>query len=91
MNALQRLTVLTRKLDSPWLLCGDFNTSAESWIDRDDSVVCPKPAHPTYPAHEPVEEIDYCVASRGLHVVGKVLAVEGSDHLPVVVWVGVAG
>lgn len=92
MDALHRLTTLRHKLDSPWLLCGDFNTPAESWIDRDDSVVvCPEPAQSTYPAHEPVEAIDYCVASPGLRVTGKILEVEGSDHLPVVVWVGATG
>jgi endonuclease/exonuclease/phosphatase family metal-dependent hydrolase len=75
-----------QKLDSPWLLCGDFNTPAESWLDRTCSVVVrPEPAQPTYPAHQPVEAIDYFLASPGLHVTGKVLEVEGSDHLPVVV------
>ncbi|HET9257587.1 MAG TPA: endonuclease/exonuclease/phosphatase family protein [Pseudonocardiaceae bacterium] len=92
MNALHRLTSLTQKLDSPWLLCGDFNTPAESWIDRNSSVVvCPEPARPTYPAHEPVEPIDYCVASPGLQVEGEVLEVGGSDHLPVVFWARATG
>jgi endonuclease/exonuclease/phosphatase family metal-dependent hydrolase len=89
-GALQRLMALTRKLDSHWLVCGDFNTSAESWLERNGFVVvCPKPAQPTYPAHEPVEPIDYCVASPGLHVEGTVLKVGGSDHLPVAVLVTV--
>ena len=91
-NALHRLTELTRELDSPWLLCGDFNTPAESWLDRTGSVVvCPEPAQPTYPTDEPTEAIDYCVASPGLPVTGKILEVGGSDHLPVVVWVRIAG
>lgn len=91
-NALRRLTELTRKLDGHWLLCGDFNTPAESWLDRTRSVVvCPEPAQPTYPAHEPVEPIDYCVASSGLLVQATVVPVEGSDHLPLLVTVRTCG
>lgn len=92
MNALQRLTTLTQRLDSPWLLCGDFNTPALSWLDTTSSVVmCPELAQPTYPAHEPVELIDYCVASPGLLVEGNVVPVGGSDHLPVVVCARLTG
>jgi endonuclease/exonuclease/phosphatase family metal-dependent hydrolase len=90
-NALDRLMTLTQKLDSRWLVCGDFNTPASSWLNSDGSVVvCPEPAQPTYPASEPVEPIDYCMASPGLLVEGKVLEVMGSDHLPVVVLVRLA-
>ena len=86
-NALHRLTALTQKLDGHWLVCGDFNTPASSWLGSDRSVVVyPEPAQATYPAHEPVELIDYCVASPGLLVEGKVLPARGSDHLPVVVF-----
>lgn len=82
-NALDRLMTLTWKLDGHWLLCGDFNTPASSWLDSDRSVVvCPEPVQPTYPASEPAEPIDYCVGSPGLVVEGEVLRVEGSDHLP---------
>jgi endonuclease/exonuclease/phosphatase family metal-dependent hydrolase len=88
-NALDRLMSLTQKLDGHWLVCGDFNTSASSWLDSDRSVVvCPEPTQPTYPASEPVEPIDYCVGSPGLLVEGKVLEVGGSDHLPVVIVCG---
>jgi endonuclease/exonuclease/phosphatase family metal-dependent hydrolase len=91
-NALRQLMTLTQKLDDHWLICGDFNTPASSWLGSDHSVVvCPEPAQPTYPASEPVEPIDYCVASSGLSVEGKVLGVGGSDHLPVVVYARVAG
>jgi endonuclease/exonuclease/phosphatase family metal-dependent hydrolase len=86
-NSLDRLMTLTQKLDGHWLICGDFNTPASSWLDSDRSVVvCPEPAQPTYPASEPVEPIDYCVASPGLLMEGKVLKVGGSDHLPVAVF-----
>jgi endonuclease/exonuclease/phosphatase family metal-dependent hydrolase len=88
-NALDRLMSLTQKLDGHWLVCGDFNTSASSWLDSDRSVVvCPEQTQPTYPASEPVEPIDYCVGSPGLLVEGKVLEVGGSDHLPVVIVCG---
>ena len=75
-----------QKLDSPWPLCGDFNTPAESWLDRTCFVVVrPESAQLTYPAHQPVEAIDYFLASPGLYATGKVLEVEDSDHLLVVV------
>lgn len=91
-NALRRLTTLTQKLDSHWLVCGDFNTPASSWLENNDSVVvCPEPAQPSYPANAPVEPIDYCIASSGLLVEGKVLEVGGSDHLPLLVFARLAG
>lgn len=91
-NALCRLITLTQKLDGHWLACGDFNTPASSWLDDDHSVVvCPEPAQPTYPANEPVEQIDYCVASPGLLVEGRVLPVSGSDHLPLLVFARLVG
>lgn len=91
-NALHRLVTLTQKLDGHWLVCGDFNTPASSWLDNDRSVVvCPEPPQPTYSANEPVEPIDYCVASPGLFVEGKALPVGGSDHLPLLVFAQLAG
>ncbi|MFB9303748.1 endonuclease/exonuclease/phosphatase family protein [Kibdelosporangium philippinense] len=82
--ALRRLTSITGELDGEWLLCGDFNTPASSWLSSSDSVsVAPRPAVPTYPADEPVEAIDYCVASPGIVLNAKVLDAAGSDHLAV--------
>jgi endonuclease/exonuclease/phosphatase family metal-dependent hydrolase len=84
--ALQRLKTVTGELDGDWLLCGDFNTAASTWIDSDGSVtVAPTPAQATYPAKEPVEAIDYCVASPGITLEAKVLAASGSDHLAMLV------
>lgn len=66
-NALDRLMALTQKLHEHWLICGDFNAPALSWLDGDRSVVvCPEPTQPTYPTHKPAEPIDYCLASPGL-------------------------
>lgn len=91
-NTLDRLMTLTQKLDDHWLVCGDFNTPASSWLDNDRSaLVCPEPAQPTYPANDqPVESIDYCVASPDLLVEGRVLPVGGSDHLPLLVFARLA-
>jgi endonuclease/exonuclease/phosphatase family metal-dependent hydrolase len=89
-NALDRLMALTQNLHKHWLICGDFNAPALSWLDGDRSVVvCPEPTQPTYPTHKPAEPIDYCLASPGLLVEGQVLEVAGSDHLPLVITAGV--
>lgn len=79
-DALARLTTLTEKLDAPWLLCG---TPASAWLHDDSLSVSPEPPQPTYPANEPVEAIDYCLALPDLLIQGQVLTAEGSDHLPV--------
>lgn len=82
--ALRRLRTIVGDLDGKWLLCGDFNTSASSWLGSADPVsVVPSPAQPTYPTGEPVEAIDYCVASPTLALNAKVLDIGGSDHLAV--------
>lgn len=46
-----RLTALAAGLDTPWLICGDFNTPASTWTDLPTSVATPaEPPRPTYPA-----------------------------------------
>ncbi|WP_165960361.1 endonuclease/exonuclease/phosphatase family protein [Actinocrispum wychmicini] len=84
-EALERLKTVTSELDGDWLLCGDFNAPASSWIDSDDALrtVAPDPALATYPTEEPVELIDYFVASSNVSLDAKVLDVRGSDHLAV--------
>lgn len=79
--ALRRLRNLTGALDEPWLICGDFNTPPESW--GAPGVV--SPALKTYPADDPSEAIDYCVASPGFTLNAEVLPVAGSDHLPLLI------
>jgi endonuclease/exonuclease/phosphatase family metal-dependent hydrolase len=84
--ALRRLIAVTEELDGVWLLCGDFNTPASSWIGGADAIVtAPRPERPTYPADRPVEAIDYCVASSGVSLDAEVLDVRGSDHFPVLI------
>ena len=84
--ALRRLISITEELDGAWLVCGDFNTPASSWLSGADAVVtAPRPAQPTSPANKPVAAIDYCLASLGLSLGAEVLDVNGSDHLPVLV------
>jgi endonuclease/exonuclease/phosphatase family metal-dependent hydrolase len=82
-DALERLVALTRRLSDRWLVCGDFNTPASSWLDDDHSFgVCPDPPEATYPAIQPVEPIDYCIASPDVRLDAEVLIAAGSDHLP---------
>jgi endonuclease/exonuclease/phosphatase family metal-dependent hydrolase len=38
---------------------------------------------PTYPSEHPSESIDYAVSDSGTLLEAEVLAVNGSDHLPV--------
>ncbi|RIQ20181.1 endonuclease/exonuclease/phosphatase family protein [Jiangella rhizosphaerae] len=81
--ALDRLLTLARGLDAPWLVCGDFNTPATSWVPEDGSVrVRPGTPQPSYPASAPAEPIDYLVASPSLTVRAELLGRAGSDHLP---------
>ncbi|RSM87541.1 hypothetical protein DMH04_11065 [Kibdelosporangium aridum] len=48
--ALRRLTNITSELGGAWVLCGDFNTAASSWIrDTDVVSVAPQSPVPTYP------------------------------------------
>jgi len=86
---------LTHKLNCHWFLCGDINTPAESWLNRNGSVVvCPELAQPIYPVLEPVKPIDYCVAPPGLHVEARHCRLGGLDHLSVMVgwdWPGRIG
>lgn len=82
-KALDRLKALASGLGDRWLLCGDFNTSPSSWLgDGDPVTVSPDPPAATYPAADPVEPIDYCLASPGIALTAEVLPVAGSDHLP---------
>jgi endonuclease/exonuclease/phosphatase family metal-dependent hydrolase len=84
--ALQRLRAVTGELSTRWVLCGDFNTPAASWLADDrDVVVAPIPAVATYPADDPVEAIDYCLASPDVSLDVKVMDASGSDHLAVLV------
>ncbi|TDD65271.1 endonuclease/exonuclease/phosphatase family protein [Jiangella aurantiaca] len=81
--ALDRLLSLSRGLDAPWLVCGDFNTPAASWVPADGSVlVRPESAQASYPTASPAEPIDYVVASPSLTVRAELLDRAGSDHLP---------
>ena len=66
-DALRRLATLTGSLTGPWLICGDFNTAASSWPGHDRAVVV-TPAKPTYPADEPAEPTDYCIASAAFRL-----------------------
>jgi endonuclease/exonuclease/phosphatase family metal-dependent hydrolase len=85
-NALHQLIQVVQELPDPWLLLGDFNMPAASWIDEQPSWrAYPAPAAPTMPTKAPVEAIDYCVAPGRFYVQAEVLDRPGSGHLPVLV------
>lgn len=83
--ALRRLTTIAHELAEPWLLVGDFNIPATEWPDQQSLRPYPTSHQPTYPAHDPVEAIDYCVAPDRLHIKVDILTAPGSDHLPILV------
>lgn len=86
--AARRLQQLTARLDEPWLICGDFNAPPASCFGEHAQLqVSPDPVQPTYPATQPAEAIDYCLAVPGSTVSATVLQALGSDHLPLLVTV----
>ena len=82
--ALERLQTLTGALPEPWLITGDFNTPASSWLDPAAPVAVSAPLM-TYPASAPAEPIDYGIASPGFHLDAEVLNSSASDHLPLLI------
>lgn len=82
-HALAELQSVIALLPPPWLMLGDFNTPAMSWLN--DTLLASHPAQPapTYPACAPGEAIDYGITPRDTRVHAEVLAQPGSDHLPV--------
>jgi endonuclease/exonuclease/phosphatase family metal-dependent hydrolase len=85
-DALRRLSGIAETLDGHWLICGDFNTPASAWLRADGRFAAfPPSAQPTYPADQPAEPIDYCIASPELSVKAEALPVAGSDHYPILV------
>ena len=84
--AARRLQQLTAALDEPWLICGDFNAPpAACFGEHVRLYVAPDPVQPTYPAGQPTEAIDYCLAVAGGTVSATVLQALGSDHLPLLI------
>ncbi|MGH4021375.1 MAG: endonuclease/exonuclease/phosphatase family protein [Pseudonocardiaceae bacterium] len=85
-NAAQRLAAITDELTVQWLLLGDFNMPATTWLGAHPSMRAhPTPAKPTHPTKDAIEPIDYCVAPQTLSVQAEVLPEAGSDHLPILV------
>lgn len=90
--ALRRLMAVTRGLDRPWVICGDFNTAPSRWIRRGQPIVAgPHPARPTFPARFPIRALDYCIASPGVSLHARALSAAGSDHLPLLARCRIAG
>jgi endonuclease/exonuclease/phosphatase family metal-dependent hydrolase len=88
-QAVQRLAGIVRTVREPWLVCGDFNTAAATWVEPTGFAVAPDPAQPTYPGTDPTECIDYAVADANSVLDADVVAESGpapaSDHLPILV------
>jgi endonuclease/exonuclease/phosphatase family metal-dependent hydrolase len=85
-QAMRRLSAIISKLAGRWLICGDFNAPPSSWPHEEwPFIEFPGSAQPTYPAEQPTEPIDYCIASPGTILTARVLPVAGSDHLPLYV------
>jgi endonuclease/exonuclease/phosphatase family metal-dependent hydrolase len=82
--AARRLLELAERLDTRWIVCGDFNaTPADCLGDHHALTIAPNPPRPTHPARQPDEPIDYVIASPGTSTEAQVLPTAGSDHLPV--------
>ena len=81
-GALKRILTATSGLAEAWLICGDFNTPSSSWLGTATPVSAPVM---TYPAGNPAEPIDYCIASPGFELRAEVLASTASDHLPLLI------
>jgi endonuclease/exonuclease/phosphatase family metal-dependent hydrolase len=73
------------RLESPWLICGDFNAPPQTCFTGGHDIRLPPLPQPTYPARQPAEAIDYCVTSPGITAHTTVLQAGGSDHLPLLV------
>jgi endonuclease/exonuclease/phosphatase family metal-dependent hydrolase len=85
-SAARRAISIMSTLSLPWLLVGDFNTDVATWRHGHPSIrAYPKTATPTFPANNPTESIDYCVAPQEQRIHVRALDVEGSDHLPILV------
>lgn len=62
--AASRLMELTQRLESPWVICGDFNAArVDCFGDQHEVTVAPDPPEPTHPAGQPDEPIDYVIAA----------------------------
>jgi endonuclease/exonuclease/phosphatase family metal-dependent hydrolase len=89
-DAGRRLQQLVRRLDGPWLICGDFNDEPSGCFSDDGTFTVSRDlVRPTFPAKRPRKSIDYCIARPGLVTETTTLPAAGSDHLPVLTTVRV--
>ena len=88
-DAGRRLQQLVRRLDGPWLICGDFNDEPSACFTDDGTFTVSRDlVRPTFPAKRPRKSIDYCIGRPGLVLATTALPAAGSDHLPVLTTVG---
>ena len=81
-SAGRRLVRLLDALERSFLICGDFNQPADSWMTG-SIVIAPAGAPPTYPTTEPVEAIDYVLVKDVAVVSATAEDNRASDHYPV--------
>ena len=88
---LRRLWRPLRNDPVPTVIAGDFNMPA--LVARRFGGLTELVRGPTFPAHQPVLQLDHVLVSDGIHAgSGAVLPAVGSDHLPVrVQLLGVGG
>ncbi|MCD0449047.1 endonuclease/exonuclease/phosphatase family protein [Actinocorallia sp. API 0066] len=82
-RTLHQLHTITHHLTTPWIIAGDFNTPS-TWTNHNGLTTAPTNT-PTYPAPNPTEPIDYCIANAHTTLDGSVLTHPGSDHQPILV------
>ena len=77
-----RLLDVCQNLTDPFVICGDFNQQASSWVPA-SIAVAPSVPVATYPTARPEEPIDYCLSS-GLTIDDcMTIDTDASDHLPI--------
>ena len=84
-QGLKRIKVIAASLGLPWAICGDFNTTPDSWIKAEDQMAIVPDGEPTAPTNKSTDAIDYVIAPAHMPGTANVLEAAGSDHLAALV------
>lgn len=90
MQVADMIEIMNHHRDKPHLLVGDFNAiptadELSPLYERFRSALKDQEENKTYPANEPVKQIDYIWVSRHIDVLqSEVIESEASDHRPVI-------
>ena len=85
---LKTLSEILGRLDSPYLIGGDFNafsgtSELEEFMEQLGLHSANRSNSPTFPAWKPVQQLDYILYSKGIEPVRFTVGTEqASDHLP---------